>query len=73
MAGMTLDIELHSATVRPGHTLLVSCSPQMTVAQADQLKADLEQQLPGVVVVMVKGAIQLLVYEPDEFIADPPL
>jgi hypothetical protein len=58
-------VELETlAIVRPGDTLVVAYPRQLSVEQADTIKARIKDRLPGVEVVIIH-ANQLAVYRPD--------
>jgi hypothetical protein len=56
----------HVARVRPGDTLVVRLAdPSWTREQLDEYRAEVVSRLPGVKVVFVVGADQMLVYRPE--------
>lgn len=57
-----VPVELSTAVVRPGHKLVVATTHRLTHESADDLKAKLRAELPGVEIVILSEA-QVLVYE----------
>lgn len=66
MADHTIDLDItrlrEAVVVRPGDTLVVRVDTDLTLEQAQEWRALLEERLPGVRCVIV-GADQLLVYQ----------
>ncbi|GIH29081.1 hypothetical protein Aph01nite_73910 [Acrocarpospora phusangensis] len=63
---MLVNLVYGSATVRPGHTLVVGCNLHATLGEVKGITRQLAEELPGVRVVVVPGLIPVAVYEPDE-------
>lgn len=60
-----VEFELSTTVVRPGNKLVVATTHRLTHESADNLKAKLRAELPGVEIVILSEA-QVLVYENDE-------
>jgi hypothetical protein len=63
-ATVRVRAQLDAVVVRPGDTLVVRVSGPLAMDTADEMKAGLEELLPGVTPVIV-CAEQILVYRPD--------
>lgn len=55
---------LEALTVRPGDTLVVRVRDNLTIQQADELKAAIEERMPGVKTILL-AAEQIAVYKPE--------
>lgn len=71
---MDADVELdplgmlansQALVIRPGDTLVIGMSSRLTMGQAANLKAALEERLPDIKAVVI-GCDTLAVYRPDE-------
>lgn len=68
MARATLDVELRlgsTVIVRPGDTLVVARTDDVTDVELDELMTSMTTLLPGVEVVVVNRCTGLAVYRPD--------
>ena len=59
-----IELTVSLAVVRPGDRLVMATG-FINKQQADQIKARLREDLPGVEVTLVSGVSQVLVYRPD--------
>lgn len=62
-----LDAEM--AVVRPGDTLVIGLHPAVTPEHAGRIKAEAEERLPGVRVVIFDQVAGMAVYAADEVTA----
>ena len=65
LAAQQLQTIQLAATVRPGDTLILSLQPNVTLAQADRMRALFEDKVPNVTVVFVSGVDSITVHHAE--------